>query len=403
MATETVGAGAGGVGGVGGAGGVGAGGATPSRQLLRTMVRGGYDIQKLRIQCGNRILANYKAKLGQAPGKPEDELSEEAKELLKNLRAAYARLADAVVNTPRFKAQDFKGDEVISNYTEFCLIAQYIELDTYEKKHFKRLEDILMEFPIYSRWLADIRGIGPAMAGVLVSEIDIHRSKYASSLWKLAGLDVVQHWAIKAIEPVDRKSVTDEMLELIPISIQLPKPGEAEKPWEGETGREVVENGDKMRVTFERDGEKCTAIYRWIMGEGRTKQKKHLIEREYLDHEGKPQRRDSITYNPFLKTKLVGVLATCFLRTAGCPYAVTYRNYKTRLEQHAKWGAQNDGKKEGGRFITWPGRRHKMAMRYMTKMFLVDLYKKWRALEGLPVHAPYSEAKLGMPPHGEDK
>lgn len=31
---------------------------------LRTLVRGAYDIQKLRIQSGNRIVGNFKAKLG---------------------------------------------------------------------------------------------------------------------------------------------------------------------------------------------------------------------------------------------------------------------------------------------------------------------------------------------------
>jgi hypothetical protein len=43
-----------------------------------------------------------------------------------------------------------------------------------------------------------------------------------------------------------------------------------------------------------------------------------------------------------------------------------------------------------------------MALRYMIKIFLIDLYNNWRRLEGLPVAPPYSEAKLGMVPHGED-
>ena len=31
---------------------------------LRTLVRGIYDIQKLRIQMGNRLVSNFKVKLG---------------------------------------------------------------------------------------------------------------------------------------------------------------------------------------------------------------------------------------------------------------------------------------------------------------------------------------------------
>lgn len=33
---------------------------------LKTIVRGAYDIQKNRIQTGNRIVGNFKAKLGLA-------------------------------------------------------------------------------------------------------------------------------------------------------------------------------------------------------------------------------------------------------------------------------------------------------------------------------------------------
>ena len=37
----------------------------------------------------------------------------------------------------------------------------------------------------------------------------------------------------------------------------------------------------------------------------------------------------------------------------------------------------------------------------MMKMFLLDLWKVWRALEGLPVTESYAEAKLGIR-HGEE-
>ena len=50
---------------------------------LRVMVRGAYDLQKLRIQMGNRIVGNFKAKLGQAPGESEDDaLDAEGKKIL---------------------------------------------------------------------------------------------------------------------------------------------------------------------------------------------------------------------------------------------------------------------------------------------------------------------------------
>jgi hypothetical protein len=48
------------------------------------------------------------------------------------------------------------------------------------------------------------------------------------------------------------------------------------------------------------------------------------------------------------------------------------------------------------------GHRHNAAMRYMIKRFLVDLYKAWRPLEGLPVAPEYGEGKLGII-HGQVK
>jgi len=72
------------------------------------------------------------------------------------------------------------------------------------------------------------------MAGVLISEIDIHKSRYPSSLWRYAGLDVAED------------------------------------------------------------------------GKGRSRHKEHLVPIEYVDKDGNPAVRQGITYNPFLKTKLMG-------------------------------------------------------------------------------------------------
>jgi hypothetical protein len=276
---------------------------------IKTMVRGAYDIQKLRIQMGNRIVGNFKAKLGQEPSSPETELGAEETKILDNLRAHFKKITDGVKTFPR--QANFKGDEVISDYTELCLIAQYTDLEAEEARHFSRLGNILRDYPIYTEFLEKVRGIGPAMAGVIVSEIDITKCKYASSLWAYAGLDVAPD------------------------------------------------------------------------GRGRSKKKEHLIEVEYTDKDGKPATRVGITFNPFLKTKLMGVLAGSFLRSGNKEYGAIYTNYKSRLENHEIHKEKTKG------------HRHNMALRYMVKRFLCDLYANWRKLEGLPVESEYHEGKLG--------
>lgn len=293
------------------------------RLQLRTMVRGAYDIQKLRIEMGNRIAGNFRAKLGQEPGTKTEDMEEDAKNILADLRERYRKLMDGIKTFPR--QATFKGDEVISTYTELCLLDQYVGLERSEAQHFRRLGSILEEFAVYREFLKDVKGVGPAMAGVMLSEFDIHKARYPSSLWQYAGLGV------------------------------------------------------------ESDGR------------GTSRRKEHLKEVEYEDKKGETQTRMGVRFNPWLKTKLVGVLASSFLRVGDSPYRTIYDDYKHRLESHPKHGTAHDEEKDDdGHKVTSKGRRHNMAMRYMIKMFLLDLYKVWRALEGLPVSPPYSESKLGL-------
>lgn len=286
-----------------------------NRQNLRTMVRGCYDIQKLRIQMGNRIVGTFKVKLGQEPGEAEDEMDAAGKEILDRLRKHYTLLADAVAAFPRHAK--FKGDGVIDTYTELCLVAEYVELESQEKKHFRRLESVLRDFPIFTGFLDGVKGIGPAMAGVIISEIDIRKARHPSSLWKYAGLDVTS------------------------------------------------------------------------TGTGRSRKEDSLVEREYVNKDGEAAMRKSITFNPFLKTKLVGVLAGSFIKANNPQYRAIYDGYKNRLESHPVHAEKSKG---------W---RHNMAMRYMIKQFLIDLHREWRTADGLPTSLPYHEAKLGIR-HGRE-
>lgn len=297
------------------------------RANLRAIVRGAYDIQDMRIRTGGRLVANLKVKLGQAPGEKEDGLGAEAKELLAKLRLEYDKITDgAAVHTLKLDKIVFPEDGLISEYAELCIAGNYFSMSKQEHEQFQALKKVVERTPLWEAFLEGVCGIGPAMAGVILSEIDPTVSRYPSSLWAYAGLDV---------------------------------------------------GGD---------------------GRGRSKRKEHLVDKEYKDKSGKLQTKKSITYNPWLKTKLMGVLATSFLRVGPekSPYAKIYYDYKHRMESHATHGTHNDKIKDpDGKLVASKGHRHAMAMRYMIKMFLVDLYKAWRPLVNLPVHPPYEEAKLG--------
>lgn len=383
--------------------------------IIRIMVRGVYDQQKLRIQMGNRIVANFKAKLGQKPGMTEKKLDKVAKTLLDQLRDSYTKLTDGVVALP--KKNKFEGDELISEYAELVLVRQYLQMVKNEEENFNQFKYELENHPIYTEWLQDIAGIGPALAGVIISEIDIHKATYPSSLWKYAGLDVTDVYL-----DADGNRYHSDLVSTTGDGTKFA------------TCRKVGPNqGQLVPVN--------------LTTEGRSRKSEHLIQKEYTAKDGTIETRNSITFSPFLKTKLIGVAGTSFLRQVKvfvndermstpdrlklakslnwpvpeqlegeeddlykmrlrdtvidflrvkgykvvvekCPYAMIYDNIKARYANDPR---HKDKTK---------GHRHNMAVRYMVKRFLVDLYSKWRALEGLPVAEEYSVAKLGLV-HGE--
>jgi len=308
--------------------------------LLRTIVRGTYDIQGLRIMMGNRIVGNFKVKLGIEPGTKEKDLSDtEKKKMLDVLRKEHERITDGIIELGA------EGEGIISTEAELNLVGHYITLLKQEKALFDDMERVVNQFPLWQEFLKDIRGVGRAIAGVILSEMDPHKAPNPSSFWAFAGLDVVT---------------------------------------------------DPNRA-HEADGK------------GRSRRKEHLVTVTYTTAKGKEAERDSITFNPFLKTKLIGVLGPSFLRTGvpcapdckkvscikrgyhpteyGSPYGKIYGNERHWLKNHPDHMDKT------------PGHQHAMATRKMVKSFLVDLHVAWRALEGLPATKPYHVAKLGMRDH----
>jgi len=277
---------------------------------LKALTGGVYDMQKLRIQTGNRLCAEIRRKMGQEPGQATEALDdEEAKKMLKMIAKEYKLITEGLIHLPSPKK--FESRSLIGTYAQLVLTDSYMRLLNEELRAFRGLEKVLAPIPVWDQWLKNVKGIGPAMGAVIISGFDIHKAKYASSLWRYAGVDVHSS------------------------------------------------------------------------GKGRGRYKEMMGTTTYTDADGDEQTKKTLGYNPWLKTKLVGVASACFLRSGG-PYKDIYDNYKHRLQHNPKHVDKTEG------------HRHRMALRYMIKMFLVDLYANWREIEGLTVHPPYHEAKLGL-------
>jgi len=324
-------------------------------KLLSIMVRGAYDLQMLRMQSGIRLAANFRAKLFNEPSEAsnptptsapdnlsnpdqhsDDEADEkEAKKIIEQLRASYRNLMAGVArNRTLPDERGFKGDALISTFTELALVDNYMQLEKQEGKQFGLLESQLNMFPIWTEYLGGIKSVGPATGGMIISRFNPARARHVSSFWKFAGLDV------------------------------------------GPDGR------------------------------GRSRRAEHLVERAYTDKNGRAALRNSITYDPWVKTKLMGVVAGNFVRQASQPWRQIYDDYKHRLMTDparekvtlGEWKKRNN-KNEEVSHLWPPGRIDTAAKRYMIKMFLQELWITWRRMEGLPVTEPYSVAKQGRRPH----
>jgi hypothetical protein len=298
------------------------------RAALRSITRTHYDGQKLRIEVGNRLCANFRVTLGQEPGMPTDEMSPEAQKLLVQLKDEYKRLADVVAKTPpaRWSKALATHEGLIRSPFDLALAQRYFDLLDGEERAVATITVLLRAFPIWTQFLEGVRGCGPLMSACIISELDPHKARYPSSFWKYCGLD---------------------------------------------TGPD---------------------------GKGRSRRAEHLVTRPYTTKDGEEKERQGITFNPFIRTKLVGVLAGSFLRSAS-PYRVKYDDYKHRLESRPEYGLVAEAAKVEG---ATKGHRHAMAQRYMVKEFLADLWRFWRELEGLPVVPRYNEAKLSLV-HGQER
>lgn len=346
------------------------------KEKIRNLISGIYDIQKLRIATGNRIVQSFNIQMGQAPSTRQEDLEEDTKKLLDQLREEYKKITDAYVNKyytleqkdknsevvtvtltknasvekiiEKMNADDKSGIRNIKSKLDYDLMRSYAELCNSEDTQVKVLEKEVKAHYLWDKFFADVKGCGVLMAAVCLGYLDVHKARHVSSFWKYAGLDTVA----------------------------------------------VVKD----------DGQ--------VIREGRARKHASITEVEYTDKDGNVQTKKGLGYNPIVKTKLVGVLADCMIKAGlrsekgadgkakvdedgnkiryalpDAKYVEIYLDYLSRLNQRPDTKELTDMHK------------HRMAVRYMIKQFLRDLWVLWRTAEGYEISEPYEVAKLGMKPH----
>lgn len=327
------------------------------RQKVRTLCSFYYDLQSERIRTGNRIVASLRPDLvhdmecrlsGSAADTDTDD--RKAAELLKACLEDYHLLHDQYAESIKTRASlqktiDRLGPELgaIKSSVDMALVQVYDHMCSMESDVLKELEHVVRGHPMYDAFFSRIPGCGTLVSAICLSYIDVHKCRHASALWRYTGLDTVLN----------------------------PETGEME-------GR-------------------C---------------RKHRVEQEYVDRDGNVATRMGLGYNPTLKTKVCEILVSGVLKAYGGKvarvkklnesdggnrplpqpdgYAKVYYDYKNRLDNRLKTKDYTAAHK------------HRMAARYMAKIFLQDLWNQWRVIEGYPPDPSYAVAKLGFNPHGKD-
>lgn len=324
----------------------------PETELLKNAVRFFYDLQKLRMQAGNR--AQRKARGAEAC------LDDEGKEFLADTGQGLNALEEAALK------------EV--------------------KRH-------CLNHEIYRQFVMPVRMFGPAMGGLLISEVDIEHCDKPSSLWRFCGLavDKVSGRAERLVK--GQKAHFSPRLKAKMIEVLGKNLVKAYNVDEGGNYYYTVADpksrapvvDDEGRAVLDANGQPVT---------------KRGSRRVY-DLKGATVYRRF--YDDYKHRKRSQIVPTCML-CQGSGVVMVEKKMMGRTEVEEVRAAKK-GEKEAktcwncqgtGGPVPWgTGDAHRdvAARRYMVKMLLLDMWKAWRALEGLPIRPSYAEEKLGLVHH----
>lgn len=230
-------------------------------------------------------------------------------------------------------------------------------------------------------WFSRIKGIGNENIAKVLGPIDITRPRYVSSLWKYAGMHVVEREISVESQVGELQRSLDALqskLESLRRAAAKPQKETEEKKFVTEVmvGRIITHVSQKMQQPLEP----------LMMGCG-----------------PKPTPNEKLNYNKELRTMCFR-LGGSLIKAQGA-YAKYYDQEKAKyLARYANQGIEIiptlELPKDGGKFFEpvgtiSVGHVHMQAMRKMIKLFLSHLWQVWREAENLPLNKPYAHAKLG--------
>jgi hypothetical protein len=210
----------------------------------------------------------------------------------------------------------------------------------------KDIRALLRQMPFYREWLKDFDGVGEVGAAIILSQFDIQKADTVSKMWAFAGLAPLPARRCRACHNVVTSKSDDALYEHASYS-----------------------SFRSVKQSAEEKAKPCPV-------------KSPIAEQDTYESgvAMKPVKGEKLRYNAWLRSKLVGAIGSAQI-TNNTRWRKVYDDYKHR-KLTAGWGSSD-------------GHRHNAAIRYMVKMMLLEIWKAWRAFEGLVVRPSYHEEKQG--------
>lgn len=291
-----------------------------------------------------------------------------------------------IAKVPHAPVQLEPGDKtVLSKYAE--------QVHQVEADALKNIREMVREHVMWN-WVKAIRGAKETIAGVLFSTFDIHRARTVSSFWAYAGLGMERPYEVK-YQDGDKKHK---------LTVWSVSPQSAGGLVPRKKGKNVIKKSKDSKGNIIETEEFVPPPERKIL--------------EVIQLPGEPERQKRRkgqypSYNLWLRTKMIGVLGPCLLKSKSS-YNKFYYDMRTRLENEitARCPAcegtgfiKNENEKPKkcknckgtGGPVSWghgKAHRHMAALRYMVKMFLKDFFLEWQRVLGIPSRGTYQEEYL---------
>jgi hypothetical protein len=350
----------------------------PEKTQLHLLVDTYFDSQKFRIRTANRIshFKDYNPSIPEIVEKfdPEAQLNEAASKRLHELhlmipenmpRDAIIKMMSEFYNA--LMQDKYQIDNQVFISDEFgnqgvYLINDYKRL---EKRIEAKIKNQVNTYPIYKEYLKETKGIGPILAGGLISYIHpISRFDSVSKLWAYAGMDVRE-----ICSNCNKRYIVDA------------KRGE----WiERRANR--LENISKTRKDQSKvkTHEQCIKEAEALIC--------HCENPVLVKTSPKARAGEMIDWNPELK-KLLYLVSDQFVRQRSSPYRKVYEEAKLTYMNRPDLMKEIEKKQKGE--VKGTAHIEAMARRKTVKLFLSHLWETWRKLEGLPTPEPYVFSVLG--------